>query len=58
MDYHNNEFGRNLFEQYPQWSQIVFVQRLLVLADNALKINSETNLNRLKNHLVYIADDH
>ena len=58
MDYHNNEFGRNLFEQYPQWSQIVFVQRLLVLADNALKINSETNLDRLKNHLVYIADDH
>ncbi len=58
MDYHNNEVGRNLFEGHPQWSQIVFVQKLLVLTENAIKINPETDLNQLKNHLVYITDDH
>ncbi|MEM1258780.1 MAG: hypothetical protein AAGH81_09630 [Bacteroidota bacterium] len=58
MDYHNNEVGRNLFEEHPKWSQVAFVQRLLALTENALKINLETNLNQLKNRLVYVSDDH
>ncbi|MEO0573278.1 MAG: hypothetical protein AAF039_16340 [Bacteroidota bacterium] len=58
MDYHNNEAGRNLFEEHPQWPQATFVQQLLTLTANALKINSETDLHQLKNYLVYITDDH
>ena len=58
MDYHNNEVGRSLFAEHPQWSQIVFVQQVLALTENAFKINLQTNLNQLKNRLVYITDDH
>jgi len=58
MDYHNNEVGRNLFMEYPQWSQIAFVKQLLALSDTAIKIDSETNLNQYKNQLVFITNDH
>ncbi len=58
MDYHNNEVGRNLFQEYPQWPEVEFVQKLLSLSDNAIKINSETDLNQNKNQLVFITNDY
>lgn len=57
MDYHNNEVGRNLFKEYPKWSQVAFVQRLLDLSTRAIKINSKIDLDQYKNQLVFITND-
>ena len=58
MDYHNNAIGRNIFRENLKWSQEEFIHYLLQLAKKAIKINRDTDLNQLKNQLVYITNDH
>lgn len=58
MDYHNNAVGRHLFHQHHQWPQEQFLESLLKLAEKAVKINESTDLNYLKNQLVFITNDH
>ena len=58
MDYHNNAVGRKLFEENFEWSHDEFIKKLLLLTAEAIKIKEFTDLNLLKNQLVYISDDH
>jgi len=58
MDYHNNAFGRLLFREHWQWTEEQFINQLLLLTKEALKISEESDLNKIKNQLVYLADDH
>ncbi len=58
MDYHNNAVGRIVFGENPIWLEEQFVNHLLKLAFNAIKIDGASDLNLFKNQLVYISDDH
>lgn len=58
MDYHNNAVGRMLFEKNLNWSQVQFLEALLELTENAIKITENEDFNQCKNQLVYIRDDH
>lgn len=57
MDYHNNAVGRTIFRENLVWSKTEFVNFLLQLTQNAIKIDESIDLNPLKKQLIYISDD-
>lgn len=57
MDYHNNRVGRELFGSHPDWHLSQFLSKLMELTENAVKIDYKTDLQLLKNQLVYISND-
>lgn len=58
MDYHNNEVGRILFSENENWTKEQFMEFLLTLVPDAIKITINTDLNTIKKELVYITNDH
>ena len=58
MDYHNNEVGRNLFEENVVWTEEKFIEKLHAMAHTAVKIHQDSRLNQLKKQLVFITYDH
>ena len=58
MDYHNNKVGRSLFQGNSDWPQETFIEQLLQLTQEAVKVNQDSLLNQYQNQLIFISDDH
>ncbi|SHG78031.1 DUF6973 domain-containing protein [Flagellimonas flava] len=57
MDLHNNEVGRFLFEKHPAKNELQMVQLLQQMTLSSIKVDSDSDLHKLRYHLIHIADE-
>lgn len=57
MDLHNNQLGRQLFKKYQKPPAMPYLELLISMTNNAVKIAENTDLKKIENQLVYIAEE-
>lgn len=58
MHHQSNQAGRIRANKHPKWMTIQYVQELLLMTQNAMKITIASELFLQKNQSVHINDDH